>query len=176
MNKNEIICLYDVNKNYLNKQIYRHDIKNQIKGKEYHLVVNVFCIDKKTKKILITKRDIQKEYGNTWECTAGKCIEFENTIDAGIRELYEETGLSCNKTDLKLINTFVFNKYIVDTYICSIDFNIEDITLQEGETIDKMMINYNDLLGMIKNNKFCYSIQRRIGFYLKDIKDFIDNI
>ena len=128
MDKKEILCLYDANKKYLNKQIYRHNVKEQKPGKEYHLVVNLFCVDKGTKKILLTKRDINKEYGNTWECTAGKCIEFENTLDAAIRELLEETGLTCNKDELNLINTFIFDKYIVDTYICSLKFNLNILT------------------------------------------------
>ena len=58
MDKKEILCLYDANKKYLNKQIYRHNVKEQKPGKEYHLVVNLFCVDKGTKKILLTKRDI----------------------------------------------------------------------------------------------------------------------
>lgn len=176
MDKKEILCLYDANKKYLNKQIYRHNVEDQKSGKEYHLVVNLFCVDKGTKKILLTKRDINKEYGNTWECTAGKCIEFESTLDAAVRELLEETGLTCNKDELNLINTFIFDKYIVDTYICSLKFNLNDVILQEGETIDKMMVDYEYLVQMAKDNKFCYSIQRRIGFYLKEIKEFINKI
>lgn len=176
ISKKEILCLYDANKNYLNKQIYRHNIADQIIGKEYHLVTNVFCIEKTTKKILITKRHTDKEYGNTWECTAGKCIAFENTLDAGIRELYEETSLSSNKNELKLINTFIFDKYIVDTYVCALSFNINDVVLQDNETIDKMLIDYYQLVEMINKNMFSYSIQRRIGFYLKNIKNFIDHL
>ena len=84
--------------------------------------------------------------------------------------------LTCNKDELNLINTFIFDKYIVDTYICSLKFNLNDVILQEGETIDKMMVDYEDLVQMAKDNKFCYSIQRRIGFYLKEIKEFINKI
>lgn len=172
-NKKEIIYLYDINRNFLNKTIERNSNYEILLDKEFCLVTNIWTIQKSTKKILLTKRAYHKKYGGFYECTAGWCIESENTLNAAIRELKEETNLNLNKETIQLINTTTFNEYIVDTYIHILDFDINDIKLDPNETIEYVLVTYDELIKMLNNNKIAPSICKRMIFYTKKIYNII---
>jgi len=70
----------------------------------------VSCFVEWRDEILLLLRQDQKPQPNTWGVPAGKLEGEEDRLQAMVRELKEETGLSINKTDLELLDK-VFVSY-----------------------------------------------------------------
>ena len=56
--------------------------------------------------ILILHRNPEKSQGGTWGLPAGGVNSGENSIDAAVRELYEETGYTAKPDELEFIGNF----------------------------------------------------------------------
>lgn len=66
-------------------------------------VVGCFC--ERNGKILLLLRHQNKPEGNTWGVPAGKVEAGESSVEAMVRELFEETGLICEPTKLDFIHS-----------------------------------------------------------------------
>lgn len=150
--------LYDQNGNKLNEI----GIRGQPLLKEkYHLVVEIWTINDQNE-ILITQRDKDKPFGLLWECTGGSVIAGESSIEGAIRELYEETGLKADKSDLKKIGHFLMDQSIYDIYVYHHNFNLDDVCLQKGETIAVRKATKEELLELVSKNQFVLRAWERV--------------
>ena len=85
---------------------------------EYGLVVCVWIYDGKGR-LLLTKRDPAKSFGDTWENTGGAVRAGEDSLQAIVREVYEETGLTVENPVLcgtKQFQTLGGARYVVFFY------------------------------------------------------------
>jgi 8-oxo-dGTP pyrophosphatase MutT (NUDIX family) len=92
-------------------------------------------------KFLITKRVMTKAWApGWWEVSGGAAQAGEESLDAVIREVKEETGLDVSGcTDAyqftyKRENPGEGDNYFVDVYRFVLDFTEDDLCLQEAET------------------------------------------
>ena len=123
----------------------------QIPDGVYHLVCNV-AVKHVDGTILIMQRDLRKKYGGMWEATAGgSALMGETPLDCAKRELYEETGIAA--TDLTEVGRVVVEERhtIFVQFLCITNWNKDEITLQEGETIAYKWVSRNELLNMKKD-------------------------
>ena len=127
----EVWDLYDESRNFFGKQHIRGEA---IPDGEYHLVVEIFTVNKDGK-LLLTQRDAAKTYSFLWECTGGSVIAGESSVIGAVRELEEETGLVANPQELYHIGTLKKNNHFLDSYIWRSKKNLEltDLKLQAGE-------------------------------------------
>ena len=148
----ELWDLYDRNIKPLGKTHIRGE---DIPEGEYHIVVDVVSMNQQNQ-LLITKRHPDKKFGNQWETTGGSAIAGEESIDAAVRELFEETGLKADKSELLHCGTLIRDrsKCIHQFYFYKGDFSADDIVLQEGETIDFKLIFGSELYQMVLNGEF----------------------
>lgn len=151
--------LYDQDGNKLNEIGVRGEILP--KGK-YHLVVEIWTINDQNE-ILITQRDKSKPFGLLWECTCGSVIAGESSIEGAVRELYEETGLKAKKTDLKILTRSFEQQTIYDTYLYCCNFNLDEVQLQEGETIAAKKVTKEELMKLVRANQFVISAWERVS-------------
>jgi len=71
----------------------------------------VACLDDKQRFLVIRRSDIDDRAGQ-WTIPGGHIDEDDKSIESGaIRELEEETGLTCNVSDLKYLGTPKKKKY-----------------------------------------------------------------
>lgn len=70
----------------------------------------VSCFFECDDKFLLLLRQDTKPQGNTWGVPAGKVEVRENSVDAIVRELFEETGFTALKSNILFIQT-VFVRY-----------------------------------------------------------------
>lgn len=74
------------------------------------------------KKLLLVRRSNTAEWMPLHYCLPGGHVEEgEKPIDAAEREVFEETGIELNKSDIKLMETQINNNYLNYLYVTEIN-------------------------------------------------------
>ena len=115
----ELVDVYDENKNMTGKIIKRNDI-NLLNDDEYIITVHCFIINS-LNQILLTQRSLSKNRGGKWEETHGGLKSGESSIIGMQRELKEEIGVSVQTNELKLVKTLKRKNKFRDIYILKKD-------------------------------------------------------
>lgn len=154
----EVWDAYDPDLNRIEgKKLIRGEI---IPTGSFHLVCDVLVkhIDGT---YLLMQRAPQKHYGGMWEATAGgSALAGEAPLECAIRELREETGIvSAELTEVGRVTSG--NTHYVE-FLCVTDRDKDDITLQEGETVDHRWVGREELAGMKKDELVTERMQRFI--------------
>lgn len=158
----EIWDLYDKNKRKTGLTIERSRV-HEIPEGLYHLAVDIW-VKTPDGRFLITRRSAKKPtYPLIWECTGGAVISGEESVDGAVRELFEETGLRAEKSDLKLVNTVVYSNYIMDVYLYERDMDMSEVILQEDEVCGAKLAAEEEILAMIENDEFVERVWKRFA-------------
>lgn len=130
--------IYDAEKKKTGKKMKRNDWC--LKDDEYHLTV-LGVIARKDGKFLITKRVMTKAWApGWWEVSGGAAMAGEESEEAVLREIKEETGLDASGFEggylfsYKRENPGEGDNYFVDIYRFVGEFSEKDLKLQEAET------------------------------------------
>lgn len=134
----ELWDIYDSNKQRTGRTMKRNDWC--LKDGEYHLTV-LGVIARPDGKFLITQRVETKAWApGWWEVSGGAAMAGEDSKDAVIREIKEETGLDVRESEGGYLFTYQRenpgegDNYFVDVYRFVMDIAEDDIHLQEAET------------------------------------------
>lgn len=114
----------------------------------FHLVCDVI-VRHTDGTYLLMMRDPRKHYGGMWEATAGgSALAGETPPECAMRELREETGIIA--TGLTEIGRMVIEDAhaVYVEFLCATDWEKENITLQEGETVAFKWVSRKELLRM----------------------------
>ena len=130
--------IYDANKNRTGRLMKRNDWC--LKDVEYHLSV-LGVVARPDGRYLITKRVMTKAWApGWWEVSGGAAQAGEESYDAVLREVREETGLDVSNAEGGYVFTYhrenpgEGDNYFVDVYRFVLDFKEEDLKLQTEET------------------------------------------
>ena len=130
--------IYDANKQRTGRTMKRNDWC--LKDGEYHLSV-LGVVARPDGRYLITKRVMTKAWApGWWEVSGGAAQAGEDSADAVLREVREETGLDVSQA--KGGYAFTYHRenpgegdnYFVDVYRFELDFTEDDLQLQTEET------------------------------------------
>lgn len=146
----EIFDAYDEHGNDLGFELIRGD---SIPAGVYHKIVQIYTLDEMNR-ILITKRHPLKHFGYYWEITAGSVIKGEDEINAAVRELFEETGIQIETSNLHLVQRYLGQNAIWYTYIHKVNMIDHKIQLAENETIDFRFITIDEFNHMVQTKQF----------------------
>ena len=109
----------------------------RLKEGEYHLSV-LGVIRRPDGRFLITKRSMNKEWSPGWREVPGGGVQAgEDSADAILREIQEETGLDVSKAEGGLLfsyrreNIKEGDNYFVDVYRFTLDFTEADVTVKQ---------------------------------------------
>lgn len=162
----ELWDIYDRNKQKTGRTMKRNDWC--LKDGEYHLTV-LGVVARPDGKFLITKRVMTKAWApGWWEVSGGAAQAGESSKEAVIREVREETGLDVSNSEGGYLfsyqreNPSEGDNYFVDIYRFILDFNEEDLHLQEAETAGYKLATPEEIKALGKQGIFLHydSIQK----------------
>ena len=121
---------------------------------EYGLVVCVWVCDGRGK-VLMTRRAPEKSFAGTWENSGGAAQAGESSIQAIVRELREETGISAAPEEFRLLCSGRDRFAHYDFYILKRTTPIAEIVLQPGETDAVKWVTFSEVHQMIQRGEVC---------------------
>lgn len=149
--------IYDKERNLTGRKHRRGTIWK--KG-EFGLVVCVWVYDGKGK-LLLTRRAPEKSFAGTWENSGGAVQAGENSLQAIVRELAEETGIHAKPEEFELMESAREKNCHFDFYCLYRDIPIEQVVLQPGETDDAKWATFEQIHEMIENQEICKIIAKQ---------------
>lgn len=156
--------LYDKDRQPLGRTHLRGD---SFADGEYYVCCEIWVMNSKGE-FLTTKRHPDKKSGNLWEFGGGGTLAGETTAQSAVRELFEETGIKADESEMKLLTTYAHKNYFQDIYVVVKDVKTEDLVLQADETVDAKWAAPEEIERMITDGEFVYSVGVRYGMY-KDL-------
>lgn len=167
----ELWDIYDKDKKRTGRTMKRNDWC--LKEGEYHLSV-LGVIVRPDGKFLITKRAEDKAWApGWWEVSGGAAVAGEDSEDAVIREIREETGLDVSGCEGGFLfsyrreNIKEGDNYIVDVYRYVVDFTEKDVVLQEEETTGFQIADIGEIEAYGEQGIFLHFNSIKDAFYQK---------
>jgi len=121
---------------------------------EYGLVVCVWVYDGNGN-LLLTRRAPEKSFHGTWENSGGAAQAGETSLQAIVRELREETGITADPGEFELLGTDRDRSCHYDFYCLKRQIPIEQVILQPGETNGAQWASFDQVHEMIREGKIC---------------------
>lgn len=150
-----------------------HERGKPIDKDKFHIVVDILSVNAEGK-ILITRRSPEKTFGGMWEITGGSAVSGETPRIAAARELFEETGLSADPSELEYRGEIVRRgshggNAIHVFFLHKGDFSEKDIRLQQGETTDFKILTPAEIKAMTDRGEFLdFSYDRMRAMFPKE--------
>ena len=136
---------------------------------EYGVVVCVWVYDGMGH-FLLTRRARGKSFAGTWENSGGAVQAGETSLEAVVRELYEETGIQAAPEEFELLDSDRDRNMFYDHYCLKRRVNLKDIVLLPGETDDVMWASYGKIHWMIRTGKICKIIAHQFRRQEKQLR------
>lgn len=133
----------------------------------YHIVCEI-AVRHVDGTYLIMQRDFRKHLGGMWELTAGgSAFKGETPLECAIRELKEETGVVAGS--LTQIGNVIHDEHnsIYFEYLCVTDCDKDNVTLQDGETINYKWVSVDEFKSIPKNEL----ATTRIQSFIEELKN-----
>lgn len=166
---------YDKDENKLGFEIPRSRAKSLPEG-VFHVVIFVYCITRNGK-VLTTRRSPLKTYPLKWEVTGGSIITGETPKEGAIRELFEETGIVCTGEELEqLYDLTDFDKQCIYHGFSLVIKEDEKIKLQDDETIDYKLLNFDEFKELVLSDDFVPSEKKRYLQFKDEIETKLNNL
>ena len=154
------MVVYDENKKPTGRTMKRNDWC--LKDGEYHLTV-LGVVGRPDGTFLITKRVMTKAWApGWWEVSGGAAQAGEESCEAVLREVKEETGLDVRNAEggylftYKRENPGEGDNYFVDVYRFVMDIDESDLHLQTEETDGYMFATVDEIKAFAAEGKFLH--------------------
>ena len=141
----------------------------KLEENEYNVGVEIWIFN--DKKLLMTRRSLNKSHPNEWEVPGGCSKKGETSIDTLTREIKEEIGISIKEDNYELLDTEIYKKQFVDIYKSNILINLDEIILQTDEVSDIKFVTKSEFLKMAENNEIVKSVYDRYGIIKNKLKE-----
>lgn len=152
--------IYDKDKKRTGRTMKRNDWCLQ-EG-EYHLTV-LGVVVRPDGRFLITKRVMTKSWApGWWEVSGGGVMAGEESRDAVIREVREETGLDVSGCGDGYLFTYhrenpgEGDNYFVDVYRFELDFEESDVQIQEKEAAGFQLATVEEIKELAQQGIFLH--------------------
>lgn len=147
----ELWDIYDENRNLTGRTHKRGD---PLQDGDYHLAVHIL-VQNKNGEVLLTKRAPNKGFPNMWEATGGSALAGDDSLAAALREVREETGIELSPENGQIILQKRGRDFFLDVWLFRQEIDLDAVTLQEGETTDKMLADVPTIRRLSAEGVFC---------------------
>lgn len=152
--------IYDSNKQKTGRTMKKNDWI--LKDGEYHLSV-LGVVMKPDGRYLITQRVMTKAWApGWWEVSGGAAMAGEDSKEAVIREVKEETGLDVSACEGGYVfsyhreNPGEGDNYFVDIYKFIMDFDESDVNIQKEEALDFKLATHDEIKELANQGIFLH--------------------
>lgn len=144
--------IIDENGNLSGKTVLRGNV--HLKPGEYHLVVHIWVISPDGKILIQRRSDTKKLMPGEWAATGGAAISGEDSFTAAQRELFEELGISSDRSTLNKALRLKRRNSLLDIWYIKSDVETSKLKLQESEVAEAKWVTAEELKCMVKNEEF----------------------
>ena len=152
--------IYDRDKKPTGRTMKKNDWN--MKDGEFHLTV-LGVLKRPDKKFLITQRVMTKSWApGHWEVSGGGVKAGETSREAVNREVLEETGIDVSGIKEDFLYTYSRenpkegDNYFVDAYLFTVDFELDDVKIQEEEVMDYKLATLKEIKKIAEEGKFMH--------------------
>ena len=149
--KPEYRDLFDKQRNFIGKTSKRGE---PIPKDTYHLVVGAWILDD-TGRFLIQRRAMECDWlPGVWGVPGGGAISGEDSLTAAIREAKEEVGILLDPKNAEFLCGYKQDNVFFDHWLFTQHFDLAEVTLQAGETMDARAASWDDIYNMKESGNF----------------------
>lgn len=149
MEKQELLQVFDENKNMINEYVERK-LKKTLKDGKHFMIVLLFI--ENNNKFLIQK--VSKEKGSEIATTGGHASFMDDSIATVKKETKEEINIEFSDDELVLVDSIDYGNCFCDIYYSNKEINISDIKLQNEEVEEIFWLSKEEILDLIEQGKF----------------------
>jgi len=137
----------------------------------YHLVVQVVIFGSDGRMLIQQRQRDKIGWPGMWDFSAaGSAVAGDSSLDAAIREVQEELGLTLAPEELQPVLTMHGDSFFCDIYLVHRDAAIEELSLQETEVQAVRWASEEEVLELAAKGQFVPWIAPfiRLLFAMKD--------
>lgn len=172
----ELWDVYTIDRKKTGKTCYRGEQSN-LADDEFHLWVMVWIKNPITGKYLISQRTADKDTDPLkWETVAGHSISGDTSLDAALREVYEEVGIELKAEDAKILATKVAltidgrrNNWIRDSFYFETTMEPDLNKATTNEVIQTKWLTFEEIKDMYERGDCCLNMGDLYGFELNPV-------
>lgn len=166
----ELVDLYDEQRRPTGR-LHRRGAYIQ-KG-DYVLVACAWIGDGKGRVLLTLRAPEKLACPNTWENSGGGARAGEDSVQAVLRELREETGIVAGPHELVYMETDQTRDAFIDFYFLIHPVPLEELTLQPGETADACWVTLEEMDGLIAQGVVATPLANRFPHQRKILEKLV---
>ena len=172
----ELWDVYTIDRKRTGKTCIRGE-QSALSDDEFHLWVMVWIKNPATGKYLISQRAAYKRTDPLkWETVAGHSILGETSLDAALREVYEEVGIELKAEDAKVLATKITatfdgqrHNWIRDSFYFETTAEPDLNKATTNEVIQTKWLTFDEIKEMYERGDCCLNMGDLYGFELNPI-------
>lgn len=129
----------------------------------FHRAVGVWIVDAEGRFLLTLRSPEKKEYPLCWENPGGAVQWGEESRQAALRELEEETGIRVHPRRLSFLASTRSPGRQMDSFLLLSSLHPKEVRLQKGETAAACRVTYGALLEMARTGRLAAPIGRTLA-------------
>ncbi|MBO4899746.1 MAG: NUDIX domain-containing protein [Lachnospiraceae bacterium] len=172
----EIWDVYTIDRKLTGKKCIRGEQGNLAED-EFHLWVMVWIKNPRTGKYLVSQRAADKDTDPLkWETVAGHSVSGDTSVDAAVREAYEEVGIRLDPKDATILATKVATSYdgqrhnwIRDSFYFETTDEPDLDKAPTEEVIQTKWLTFAEIREMYERGDCCMNMGDLYGFELNPV-------
>ncbi len=174
----ELWDVYTIDRRITGKTCVRGE-QDKLADDEFHLWVMVWIKNPETGKYLVSQRSADKDTDPLkWETVAGHSISGDTSVEAAVREVFEEVGIELDPADAKHLATKIATSYdghrynwIRDSYYFETTSDPDLQKATTNEVLQSKWLTFSEIKEMYERGDCCLNMGDLYGFELNPVPD-----